>query len=292
MLYGCSSEVGEIKSILLKHPNDAFISQEKIDSQWKNLNYIDRVNFDKAFEEYEKFVDILGQYIPEVYFLEPDDNTGLDSIYVRDSVLITKKGAILCCMGKEQRLHEPEATGEFLKKADIHVLGAVTGDGKLEGGDVILLDEKTLAVGLGYRTNEAGIGRLKELTSGFIDEIVVVHLPHYKGPDDVFHLMSIISPVDRDLAVVYSKLMPVCFREWLINRGIKLIEVPDSEFESMGCNILTVAPRVCVMLEGNPVTKSLLVTEGVKVLEYKGDYVTSKKVIRNVDNSVIRELNL
>ena len=126
MLYGCSSEVGEIKSILLKHPNDAFISQEKIDSQWKNLNYIDRVNFDKAFEEYEKFVDILGQYIPEVYFLEPDDNTGLDSIYVRDSVLITKKGAILCSMGKEQRLHEPEATGEFLKKADIHVLGAVT----------------------------------------------------------------------------------------------------------------------------------------------------------------------
>ncbi len=83
-------------------------------------------------------------------------------------------------------------------------------------------------------------------------------LPHWKGPGDVFHLMSIISPIDVDLALVYSPLLPVPFRELLLSRGIGLVDVPGAEFDSMGCNVLTVAPRVCVMLEGNPETRRRL----------------------------------
>ena len=106
--------------------------------------------------------------------------------------------------------------------------------------------------------------------------LISVPLPHWQGPDDVLHLMSFISPIDRDLAVVYSRLMPVPFREWLIARGIKLIEVPDSEYESMACNILAVAPRKCIMLAGNAQTKAMLENEDVKVWEYLGEEISLK----------------
>ena len=195
MQYGCTSEVGKVKSILLKHPESAFKDQDNINSQWKDLNYLGCPDFEKACEEYENFLGFLKKHIGEVHFLPEDDSTGMDSVYVRDSVLITKKGAILCSMGKDLRKGEPAAAGKYLESTGIPVLGEVKGEAKLEGGDVILLDEKTLAVGEGYRTNAAGIKRLTELTGGFIDEVITVPLPHWSGPADVFHLMSIISPM-------------------------------------------------------------------------------------------------
>jgi N-dimethylarginine dimethylaminohydrolase len=179
-------------------------------------------------------------------------------------------------MGKEERQGEPDAAKAFLSELGIPVLGVIKGNGKLEGGDLIWLDERTLVVGQGYRTNESGIRQLKELTAEFVDEFVVVPLPHWRGPEDVFHLMSIISPIDHNLAVVYSRLLPVPFRERLISRGIKLLEVSDSEFETMACNILAIAPRRCILLSGNPQTKWMLENEGVQVWEFKGEEISKK----------------
>ena len=101
-------------------------------------------------------------------------------------------------------------------------------------------------------------------------------LPHYKGPEDVFHLMSILSPVDTNIAVVYSPLMPIAFRDYLLSRNIHLIEVPDEEFESMGCNVLALEPGVCPMVEGNPKTRLMLEEAGCKVIVYKGHEISVK----------------
>jgi len=109
-----------------------------------------------------------------------------------------------------------------------------------------------------------------------VDNIFVFHLPHWNGSSDVFHLMSIISPIDTNLALVYSRLMPVPMRELLLERGIRLLEVPDSEFTSMGCNVLAISPRKCIMLEGNSRTRQMLEDEGVEVLTYKGNEISSK----------------
>ncbi|MGB2990744.1 MAG: arginine deiminase family protein, partial [Candidatus Zixiibacteriota bacterium] len=179
-------------------------------------------------------------------------------------------------MGKEERRGEPSAAGEFLSALGIPMLGAITGEGRLEGGDLIWLDGRTLAVGQGYRTNEDGIRQLRELTAGLVDEFIIVPLPHWRGPEGVFHLMSMISPVDFNLAVVYARLLPVPFRQWLISRGMKLVEVPDSEFQTMGCNILATSPRRCIMLSGNPQTKRMLEDEGVEVSEYVGEEISRK----------------
>jgi N-dimethylarginine dimethylaminohydrolase len=276
MKFGSQSEVNRIKRLLLKHPRDAFVSQENIQAQWKELNYLNPPDFDRAVEEYDEFVRLLERSIPEIHFLPADEETGLDSIYVHDSLIITNKGAILCSMGKEMRRGEPSAAVKFLEGLEIPILGSITGEGKLEGGDVVWLDERSVAVGWGYRTNSEGIRRFKELTKDLVDEFMVVPLPHWEGSDDVMHLMSLISPVHHDLAVVYSRLLPVPFREWLLNRGIRLLEVPDSEFETMACNVLAVAPGQCVMIAGNPQTKRLLEGASVEVYEYKGEEISRK----------------
>jgi N-dimethylarginine dimethylaminohydrolase len=274
--FGCQSEVGKIKRLLLKHPREAFINPENVRRQWQVLNYFSAPDFEKALQEHEQFVNLLRQHIPEIFFLPPSDHTGLDSIYVHDPVLVTNKGAILCNMGKALRHGEPTAIGDFLPELGVPILGAISGEGILEGGDVVWIDERTLAVGRGYRTNDEGIRQLQQLTADLVDEFIVVPLPHWQGPNDVLHLMSLISPVDHDLALVYSKLLAVPFREWLRAREIKLLEVPDSEYDSMGCNVLAVAPRKCIMLAGNPQTKALLIQEGVEVWEYVGEEISRK----------------
>ena len=276
MKFGSQSEVGKIKSILLKHPKDAFVSQKNIDAQWKKLNYSDCPDYAKAVDEYENFVERLKEEASEIHYLPKSDETGLDSLYPRDALIITNKGTILCNMGKKERQGEPKAAGDFLSELGIPILGAITGQGRLEGGDVIWLDECTLVVGQGYRTNESGISQLRKLTAGTVDDFIVVPLPHWRGCENVLHLMSLISPIDNDLAVVYSRLLPVPFREWLLYRGVRLVEVPDSEFETMGCNVLAIAPRRCIMLSGNPQTKQMLKDEGVEVFEYQGEEISRK----------------
>ena len=276
MKFGCVSEIGQIQRLLLKHPKSAFGGPENIQQQWQGLNYLAPPDYEKALKEYENFVHLLKDFVPDIKYLPEHKKTGLDSIYVRDSSVMTKKGLILTNMGKKKRRGEPAAVGEFLNGWDVPIVGSITGQGCLEGGDVVLWDKGTLCVGLGYRTNEEGIRQLREITKGDIKEIIVVPLPHWEGPSDVLHLMSMISPIDFDLAVVYSRLLPVPFRNWLLQRSVKLIEVPDSEFESMGCNVLALAPRKCIMIEGNPQTRQKLLDEGVDVMEYSGKEISAK----------------
>lgn len=276
MRSGSQSEIDPIKSLLLKHPKDAFKSQRNIQAQWEKLNYSAPPDFRKSLEEYDSFLGILKQFIPEIHFLPPDDETGLDSIYVHDALLMTDKGAVLCSMGKDERAAEPAAAGKFLEELGIPVPGSIGGEGKMEGGDIVWFDKRTLAVGLGYRTNRQGVRQFRELLADAVDECVEVPLPHWEGPEGVMHLMSLISPVRRDLAVVYSRLLPVSFREWLLERGIHLIEVPDSEFETMACNVLAVAPGQCIMIEGNPLTRRMLEDAGVEVYEYRGEEISIK----------------
>lgn len=276
MDYNCQSETGRIAGVLLKHPRDAFRDQDYIDANWEGLNYTGRPDLQKTVWEFENFVEIIREAGARIYFLPRDADTGLDSVYVHDPALITRKGAILCNMGKAARQGEPAVMGRYLQALGVPVLGEISGAGRLEGGDVVWLDDKTMAVGLGYRTNSEAVRQLREMTAGLVEEVIEVPLPHWNGEEECLHLMSMISPVDKDLAVVYSRMMPVPFRNLLLSRGMKFIEVPDSEYDTMACNVLALAPRHCVMLAGNPVTQRLLAAEGVQVHVYEGTDLSLK----------------
>ncbi len=271
---GGQSEVAPLRKVLVKHPQDAYHSHLAITEQWESLGYTRRPDLRRAIDEFDILVDRLESLGSRVEFLPPHPETSLDSIYVRDASILTDEGVILCNMGKDARAGEPRAQSESYRAMGIRILGEITGPGRVEGGDFVWLDPQTAVVGRGYRTNDAGIRQLKELLADTARELIVIPLPHWKGPSDVFHLMSILSPIDHDLALVYSPLLPVPFREHLLARGISLIDVPDPEFQSMACNALTVAPRECLMLEGNPVTQWRLEEAGVKVHLYQGDEIS------------------
>ena len=270
------SDVSRIKRLVLKHARDAYVDDETIGRGWQQLSYTGRPDYERAVEEYDRFVAVLESFGIEIDYLPANDGVSLDSIYPRDAAVICANGAILCNMGKAQRRTEPGAIESAFNALEIPIHGAITGEGRLEGGDVAWIDQRTLAVGVGYRSNEVGIGQLREILGDCIDELIVVPLPDYQAPGDVFHLMSIFSPIDRDLALVYSPLMPKPFREALLSKGIGLVEVPDSEFESMACNALAVAPRVCVALSGNPLTRARLEEAGVEVHTYEGREISVK----------------
>lgn len=273
------NEYGPLDRVLLKHPREAFIDEATIAAQWGALHFTSAPDLARAIDEYDRFVEILRSSGATIDFLPPDPRTTLDSIYVRDATLVSPRGLILCAMGKPQRASEPSAHQDAAAARQpplMPVAGRITPPGRVEGGDVVWLDARTIVVGRGYRTNDEGIRQLRALLGDLVDEPIVVPLPHWRGESDVMHLMSLFSPVDRDLAVVYSPLLPVPFRERLLARGLRLVEVPDDEFETMGTNVLALAPRRCVMLAGNPRTRTALERAGANVTEYAGQEISVK----------------
>lgn len=274
--FGCQDMTSTIRRVLIKSPENAYKNQVNIDSQYQDLNYFGKPDFVRSLEDYESFRSILKKSGVEIHDLPADDITSLDSIYTHDPCLISNSGVVLCSMGKILRKKEPEMISKYFKSLNIPIIGKISPPGKLEGGDIVWIDNRTVAVGVGYRSNLEGIAQLKEILSGDVDEIIPVHLPHWTGPSDCLHLMSNISPINRDLFLVYSKLLPVSFREYLLDRGIKLLEVPDDEYESMGCNVLAIAPKKVIMIEGNDITKNLLEKEGVDVSTYPGLEISYK----------------
>ena len=270
------SESGKLKSVFIKKASSAFINEQHIAKHWEALNYLGKPDINIALQEYDAFEQVFKDHNVELLYLPEDDTVNMDSIYCRDAAIATDKGMIICNMGKEGRRKEPAAEQRAFEANGIPVLGVITAPGTLEGGDVAWLDEKTLAVGHTYRSNEEGIRQLTNLLAPLGVTVMSVPMPHYKGPSDVFHLMSVLSPVDTNLAVVYSPLIPIVFRNELIARGYELVEVPDEEFDSMGCNVLALAPRVCLMVKGNPITKSRLEKAGCQVIEYEGAEISVK----------------
>ena len=269
------TEYNNLAAVAIKHARDAFVDQQTIAAQWKRLNYIAAPDLARAIDQHDRFIDLLRSAGATVHELPRDPHTTLDSIYVRDASIVSPTGSILCTMGKVERAAEPAAQAKGLNALGFAIAGRITAPGTLEGGDLIWLDEQTVAVGRGYRTNAEGIRQLRTLVGESVD-IVEVPLPHWRGPSDVMHLMSLISPIDRDLAVVYSRLLPVPFREWLLEHGMRLIEVPDQEFETMGTNVLALKPRKCLMLAGNPLTRRAIEQSGCEVLEYEGSEISVK----------------
>jgi N-dimethylarginine dimethylaminohydrolase len=269
------NEYGRLSRVALRTPRAAFTSAARIDDDWRALNFTAPPDVAQANEQLAAFAALLASAGAEVDELEDGEGLTLDAIYVRDASMLTPRGIVLCRMGKAARQHEPAAQRRFFESLGLPIAGVIEPPGQLEGGDVVWFDERTVAVGRGYRTNDAGIDQLRAILGPDI-EVVVVPLPHYRGPDDVFHLMSILSPVDADLAAVYSPLMPVPFREWLLDRGLRFVEVPDDEFASMGANVLAVAPRRVIMLDGNPVTRARLEAAGVHVSVCEGSEISVK----------------
>src|ERR1051325_6823358 len=217
--------------------------------------------------EHEALCSILERAGAEVVLAESAAKN-LDAIYTFDSVLVADDAAVLLNPGKELRRGEPAALEEDLERAGVPVAARLAGDDHAEGGDLIRLDEHTMLAGRGYRTNSDGIWALERLLPGV--EMLVFDLPHWHGPDEVMHLLSLLSPLAPDLLVAYPPLPPTRLAQLLEEREIQIVPVPDEEFETMGSNVLALAPRVALAVDGNPETRRRLEKAGVEVEVYEG----------------------
>jgi len=225
-------------------------------------------------EEHTAFRAILEAEGVEVMQAEAPMDPNPDAIYIRDPALMVASGAVLLRPGKGLRRMEVTPLEMDLAAIGVAIVGRLAGDATAEGGDMVLLDERTLLVGRSYRTNDEGISQLRDLLPGI--DVIAFDLPHRNGRGEVLHLMSLLSPLAPDLALVYLPLMPTRLVELLEERGISTIEVPDEEFGSMGPNVLALAPRVALAVEGNDETRRRMEVAGVEVRTYRGDEISRK----------------
>jgi len=274
--FGSQSMVSPLRRVLVKRPQEAYGSATEIAKQWRALNYTEPPDFNLACQEHERFVQMMKDSGVEVLFLPEDSGTGLDSIYTHDPSIATDRGLITFRMGKEPRRGEAPAQVNAMRNWDLPVLGTVEPPGTAEGGDMVWLDHTTLVVGRGFRTNAAGIEALRKLLTPSGVTVISVDLPYWTGPADCLHLMSFISMLDDDLAVIYPRMMPVALYELLKERKIQMIEIPEEELMTQACNVLAVAPRDILMLRGNPVTVSRLKEAGCRVREFDGNEISFK----------------
>jgi N-dimethylarginine dimethylaminohydrolase len=270
--YGGHSMIASLRRVLVRKPAPPAGETDR-----ERFGYPNQPNHEIAMREHEAFVRKLQELGVDVIVADAPEAGELDAIFVYDPSFTTDGGLLLCWPGKEPRRAEVDMARQAAKALDMPIIGEIEAPGTVEGGDMLWIDENTLAVGEGYRTNSAGIDQVQIFLRPLGVDVVRVPLPYWHGPAECLHLMSLISPVDEKLAVVYKPLMPVPFVQFLEGLGWSFVEIPDEEFATQGCNVLTVAPCKVLMLKDNPVTIERLRDAGVEVHTYTGDEISHNR---------------
>jgi dimethylargininase len=267
-LFGGQNMTETLRRVLVRPPRAAGFAT------WREYGWRSEPDVGKLADEHESFCKALTAGGAEVVLAETSLRTDPDAIYVFDPAIVSDSGAIVLRPGKEGRLVEMDAIAADFEHAGVPIAARLEAPASADGGDTIWLDESTLLVGRGYRTNDDGIQALRAALPGV--DVLAFDLPHLHGPDVVLHLLSLLSPLDDDLVVAYLPLLPVRLVQLLQELAIRIVEVPDYEFETMGANVLALAPRVALALEGNEETRKRLEEAGVDVSVYRGNEISRK----------------
>lgn len=261
---------GRLRRVLVNRPAERFGAAHETDGAF----YEEAVDLALAQAQHDALVEVLERSGAVVERLGRE--VGPDSIYTYDPALVCDGGALLLRSGKAIRRPEARAMGQWFEANGIPVLAQLEAPALADGGDLLWLDPATLVVGRGFRTNDAGARAIADALEPYVDAVHVVDLPIDRGADYCLHTLSLISMLDRDLAVVSLPLMPVRLYELLRERGVELIEIDEEEWDSLAPNVLALAPRDVVMLAGNPRTAERLRVAGCRVTEIDGSDVAIK----------------
>jgi len=270
--YGAQSMTAPLRRVLMRRPGAAIAAADP--ARW---HYTSTIDLEAARSTHDAFADALRAWDVEVLYHDEPLPEHADSVFVFDPALVTDRGTLLLSMGKQLRRGEEEPLARALQACGVPIYGRLEGAARCEGGDTMWLDHDTLAVGRGFRTNAEGVRQIRALLTPLGVTVLDYDLPYHTGPEACLHLLSLISPVDVDLAVAYPPLMPTAFWDELKRRGMRLLEVPEEEFAgTQATNVLCVAPRRLVMLAGSPVTQGLLEAEGCEVVTIPGEPLSFK----------------
>ena len=255
---GARSSTAPLRDALVKRPGPAFGCAFDDPAH----GFLWPCDLTAAQREHDALVGVLDDLGVRVHLLDHEPAADPDLCYVFDPLLVAGDGAIPLRMGKPNRAGEPAVLERWLAERGAPIVGRIEEPGTVEGGDTVWLRDDLFVIGRSLRTNDAGARQLAALVGG---DVRIVDVPYWKGPAELVHLMSVISPVSADLAVVFLPLLPAGLWRWLAELGIDLVEVPEDEYPTLGCNVLAVRPGVVVVAEGNPVTRRRLEAAGVEV---------------------------
>lgn len=270
--FGGHSMIAPLRRVLVRKPSPPASDDDQV-----RFGYPHAPSHEVALAEHAVFVRKLRELGVEVIEAEAPADGLLDAIFPYDPSFTTDEGMLLCRPGKQARLAEVELARRAAQEMDIPIVGEIQQPGTVEGGDMCWIDANTLAVGEGYRTNSAGIDQLQIFLRPLGVDVVRVPLPYWRGPSECLHLLSLISPVDAKVAVVYMPLLPVPFVKLLNGEGWSFIEIPDEEFATQGSNVLAIAPGKVLLLKDNPVTIGRLEAAGIEVHTYEGDEISHNR---------------
>ncbi|MCA2017711.1 amidinotransferase [Vibrio tritonius] len=267
--YGCQLMAEPMTRVLMRRPGKSLLAADK--TTWHYNDYFDAKKAIVQFNEFAKLIEATGC---EILWLDDNDDGLADAMFTRDSSLVTKAGAIALRMGKKLRAPEPQMHKDFYETAGIPMLGELTGEARIEGGDLIWLNETTLLVGMGFRSNEEGVKQLNALLNSHGIQALGFDMPYWTGEDACLHLMSVISPLTETKYLVHPPLIPARLWRMLQELNIELVIAPEDEFaDSFGLNlnVLPTSPDHCIMIEGFPKTKAVMEAHGVTVTTFAGD---------------------
>ena len=266
--YGVTSMAGTLRRVGMRRPG-AILTADP--ARW---HYGKDIDADALVAQYDHFVSLIEASGTNIEWIDADDNDDLaDSIFTYDPSFVLGDGAVILRPGKPLRAAEADLHRRFYE-GRMPVIGTIEAPGTIEGGDCFWLDPTTLAVGRGFRTNQSGIDQLRSLLAPSGVEVRAYDLPYLHGPESCLHLMSVISPLDRDLALVYAPLLPTALFEDLRDLGYELLHAPAAEFDaSMGLNlnVLALAPRRCLAVAGFPDTLALMLDANCEVATFDAD---------------------
>ncbi|MGD9912789.1 MAG: dimethylarginine dimethylaminohydrolase family protein [Rhizobiaceae bacterium] len=260
---------GPLKRVLMRSARGAMRGADP--QRW---HYGPTFDAERAAAQHAELVRLVAGTGAAVEWL-PDDADGLaDSVFTHDPSLMTDHGAVILSMGKPLRTPEPALHEAVYRRLEVPILGRIAAPGQVEGGDCVWIDRVTLAVGRGVRTNQEGIQQLANLLSPFGIAVYGFDLPLWQGEEACLHLMSVISPLADDLALVYSPLLPAPFWQMLKQRGITLVEGDAEEFAAssgLSLNVLPTAPRQVIAVAGFAKTKAAMEAAGCTVATFEAD---------------------
>jgi N-dimethylarginine dimethylaminohydrolase len=239
-------------------------------ASWRDLGFHHQPNFVVAQAQHDSLCRQLEATGAEVVHLPPSPDLTLDAVYTHDPSLATDHGLIAMNPGKANRVPEARHHREFCQGLGVPILGEIKPAGKTEAGDMVWLDSKTLLVANGYRTNAAGIDQMRALLRPHEVEVISAPLPYGPGPSACLHLMSLISLLDDETALVDLSWLAVETVELLRARGYEFIEIDSSERDTLACNVLSLGRKRLLALEENSKTNQKLRAVGFDVRTFAG----------------------
>ena len=268
MNFGIASMTAPLREVALRRPGSSLITAEA-----KAWNYSKYFNPTEIENEYNRFVLALENFGVKIHWIFGDDMGNADSVFAYDASLMTPQGAILMSLGKEKRRGEENLHKSFYTNKGIPIIGQIDAPGTAEAGDTLWLDEDTVIIGKGFRTNTLGAEQVKDILNSIGITCYIFDLPFYQGKNACLHLMSLISMVDTKSALVYEPLLPVGFWKILDKKNFKIISAPENEFfesDTLSTNVLALAPGECLMLDNLSNTAKVLRNSGIKVTTFRG----------------------